>query len=222
MATPDNFDWDGHDKVTAQAREIYAEYAKGRRDKAPGAFRALDMIINHLPEVNPVLSALVLGWIVGAFRHPNNTEEFPFAEHDESVDAWYVRVSAEDVDHTTEAITHVDWTRDGKLVGIELLPGEPPRLLLKQDVVLTPDELKAFEDGLNEALKAHGADAVIVPADDIEEVSDVSFARQEERQEIPTEVKLVGHLRDSCPTCWPRPCDLENPRTFCKRAESDT
>lgn len=44
------------------------------------------------------------------------------AEHDTEADAWYIRVLDEPVHHTTEhAPANLDWTRDGRLIGIELL-----------------------------------------------------------------------------------------------------
>lgn len=44
------------------------------------------------------------------------------AEHDTEADAWYVRVLDEPVHHTTEsAPANLDWTRDGRLIGVELL-----------------------------------------------------------------------------------------------------
>lgn len=43
-------------------------------------------------------------------------------EIDEEADAWYVRVLDVDVHHTTEsAPVNLDWTRDGQLIGVELL-----------------------------------------------------------------------------------------------------
>lgn len=48
------------------------------------------------------------------------------SETDHAVDAWYVRVLDEDVHHTTEESTvNTDWTRDGRLIGVELLPEVP-------------------------------------------------------------------------------------------------
>jgi uncharacterized protein YuzE len=121
MPVPDDFDWEGFDKLVEMARKRYEQHAKGRRSTAPGAFAALDMIFNHLPNVNPTLAALVFGWIEGAFRRA----ELPEHEYDTEADAWYVHVTHDDVDHTTEEFVNVDWTRGGKLVGIELLPGRP-------------------------------------------------------------------------------------------------
>lgn len=43
-------------------------------------------------------------------------------EVDDEADAWYVRILDEPVHHTTEsAPVNLDWTRDGRLVGVELL-----------------------------------------------------------------------------------------------------
>lgn len=43
-------------------------------------------------------------------------------EHDAEADAWYVRILDDDVHHTTEsAPVNLDWTRDGTLIGVELL-----------------------------------------------------------------------------------------------------
>lgn len=44
------------------------------------------------------------------------------AGHDTEADAWYIRVLDERVHHTTEhAPANLDWTRDGRLIGVELL-----------------------------------------------------------------------------------------------------
>lgn len=46
------------------------------------------------------------------------------AEHDPVAGAWYLQVLDEDVHHTTEGMpVNIDWTRDGSMVGVELLPG---------------------------------------------------------------------------------------------------
>jgi uncharacterized protein YuzE len=141
-------DWEEFDKLVATARSRYEQHAKGQRGKAPGAFQALDMIYNHLPHVNPTLAALVFGWIEGAFRRA----DLPEHEYDSEADAWYVHVKHDDVDHTTEELVNVDWTRDGKVVGIELLPGKPA-LVLKQNPDISDEELAAMKAKMEEAMK---------------------------------------------------------------------
>lgn len=43
-------------------------------------------------------------------------------ENDDVAGAWYLRVLDEDVHRTTEADnTYIDWTKDGRLVGVEIL-----------------------------------------------------------------------------------------------------
>lgn len=39
--------------------------------------------------------------------------------------AWYVQILDDQVHHTTEGVpVNIDWTRDGRMVGVELLSGE--------------------------------------------------------------------------------------------------
>lgn len=191
MAAPDNYDWESHDKVVASARARYDQYAKGRREKAPGAFRALDMVFNHLPDVNPIASMLVLGWIVGAITDAErNGERYPEADYDPEAEAWYIHVSDKEVHQTTEVVTNVDWTRDGELVGVELLPGAPQALVFKDAI---PQEvLEEFRQRIEESLKS--------PTDVIK-------------------LSPTASMNESCPTCWPRPCDAT--RLYCKRRKEE-
>jgi uncharacterized protein YuzE len=50
-------------------------------------------------------------------------------EIDDFAGAWYLRVLDEDVHHTSEhhEPVNIDWTRDGRLVGVEVLGNERQR-----------------------------------------------------------------------------------------------
>lgn len=151
MSTPDGFNWGEFDSLVEQARQRYAQHARGQRHKAPGAFWALDMIFNHLPDVNPVLASLIFGWIEGAFRRA----ELPEHEYDEAGDAHYVHVLHDDVHHTTEDYVHIDWTEDGRMVGIELMPGEskPARIEIQKEAMIPPETWAAIKAQFEAMLK---------------------------------------------------------------------
>lgn len=107
------------DAMKIQAAMAAQAYQKGRSNQAPAAFETLYFIIDNMPD--NVTGWWVLGRITGGFAKERS--QFLDAEHDEEANAWYVQVSDKDVDHTTEVIANIDWTREGELVGIELLPG---------------------------------------------------------------------------------------------------
>lgn len=108
-----------HDGLKLQAAMAVKAYQRGRDTQAPTAFDALYFIIDNAPD-NPS-GWLLLGWITGVLAKAR--AKFLDTDHDTEANAWYVQVSDKDVDHTTEVVANIDWTRTGELVGIELLPG---------------------------------------------------------------------------------------------------
>lgn len=141
--------WREFDALVEQARARYEQHARGQRGKAPGAFRALDLIFNHLPDVNPTLATLVFGWIEGAFREA----ALPEHEYDAEADAWYVHVTHDEVDHTTEGVANLDWTRDGRLVGIALIPGAPLSAVQESHSNISDEELMAMKAAMEKAMQ---------------------------------------------------------------------
>lgn len=70
-------------------------------------------------------SGVIADWIIGAgWRPPLRGKEL---EVDSDVDAWYVRILDDEVHHTSEgAPANIDWTRDGRMIGVELLGAGGP------------------------------------------------------------------------------------------------
>jgi hypothetical protein len=74
---------------------------------------------------SPDVIALIESWRPVPAEAADSTPK-PVLEVDGEAGAWYVRLLDEDVARTTEqpGPVNVDWTRDGRMVGVELLAAE--------------------------------------------------------------------------------------------------
>ncbi len=97
--------------------EFEAGFRRG--DVAPEAFDALRAATGHNSEIDQRIGAALL-----KAQRPAG-ESGPRLEVDDEAGPWYIRLLDEPVARTTEQHTvHVDWTRDGRMIGVEILAGE--------------------------------------------------------------------------------------------------
>jgi len=147
-----------HESLKAQARAAVRAYLRGREKQAPALFETVNFIIDNMPD--NVTGWWILGQITGVLARTRST--WLDSTHDEEANAWYVSISDHDVDHTTEVIANLAWTRDGTLVGIELLPDAKPKPPKEEH--LSDKELLAFSKKLKQDLANNNPVESFIPA----------------------------------------------------------
>lgn len=108
------------DELRAELRELLsAAIATGAVHSMEAWERADEDLKNtwRLYGMRAADALLAAGW-----RPPQTTLRAKELEVDGEAGAWYVRILDEDVHHTTEgAPVNIDWTRDGTMIGVEIL-----------------------------------------------------------------------------------------------------